>query len=94
MNCEKFVKKILFECRCHSPEHDLKFVLDEEDLYVYVLLLPQNFFKRLVNGIRYIFGYSCRYGYFDEFVMNPKDIDLFISMLEQFRENSKSSPGP
>lgn len=84
-----------FECRCSSPEHLLKFVLwksdNEEDseLYAYVFLNPEPFYKRIWKGLKYIFGYSSRYGYFDEFILDPKDVDRFIILLNRYKEGLK-----
>jgi hypothetical protein len=80
-----------FECHCHSPEHLLKFVLWEDDpmLFAYVFLNPEPFYKRIWLGIKYIFGYSSRYGYFDEFILNPKDADRFIEILNRYKECAK-----
>ena len=84
------------ECACHSPEHELKFqVWDDGDTYVHVFLRPEPFFKRVVNGIKYIFGYQCQYGHFDEFVLNPEDINKFIEMfqyIDKVTERRKVAP--
>lgn len=79
-----------FECRCHSPEHILSFKLfdydDEPELYAYVLLIPEPFFKRVYNGIKYIFGYTSKYGHFDEFIFNPEDTDRIIELFAKYKE--------
>ena len=67
----------LFVCRCHDVQH--QFIIRTVDfdkypeVYLSVFLYPYGFFKRLVYGIKYIFGYQCRYGAFDEFIFNPED---------------------
>lgn len=85
------MEKISFECHCHSPEHLLRFYLEEEGnrekyLYASVFLNEDRFFKRLWQGLKYIFGYKCKYGHFDEFILNPEDADRFIDMLKKFKE--------
>lgn len=69
----KIEEEILI-CECNSVEHQIVFRYDEEDNYVYcsMHLAKYNFFKRLVNGIRYIFGYRCRYGDFEEFIFKKE----------------------
>jgi len=82
-----------FECRCGSPEHLLTFRLWEDkygmDLYAYVLLNPEPFYKRIWLGIKYIFGYTSRYGHFDEFILDPTDRDRLIDLLNKYKENQK-----
>lgn len=87
------MNKHYFECHCHSPEHLLTFTIwDDDDLsfiYAYVFLNPEPWYKRIYKGLRYIFGYQCRYGYFDEFILDPKDIDRFIEMLQQAKSGNQ-----
>ena len=81
-----------FECHCHSPEHTLSFKLFDDDdpaLYGYVILLHEPFFKRVYNGIKYIFGYTSKYGHFDEFVFNPEDTDRMIELFTKYKELQK-----
>lgn len=80
--------KEYFECRCHSPEHVLRFVLfgpSEPEVCVYTFLRPDSFFKRVWNAVKYVFGYKCRYGHFDEFLMDPKDVGRFIELGQAFK---------
>lgn len=49
---------------------------EDEDLanvYATIHLRKKSFWARLKYGIKYIFGYQCRYGAFDEFIFNPND---------------------
>lgn len=82
-----------FECHCHSPEHLLTFRHwddgNDAELYAYVFLRPESFYKRIWLGIKYIFGYTCRYGYFDEFILDPKDVDRMIGLLTNYKEGLK-----
>lgn len=65
----------VFICACHSFEHQIKFIHDSDDksLYVYVHLNNGSFWTRLKRGIKYIFGYSSKYGEWDEFIFKDKD---------------------
>jgi hypothetical protein len=76
--------KEIIICECHSTEHQFVFLYAEDDspendgkkfplCYVHVHLNKIPFWKRLRYGLRYIFGYQCRYGAFDEFILNPED---------------------
>ena len=62
-----------FECACYSDEHTLKFVLDLEDedpcIYVSSFLAAPSFWKRIRASIKYIFGYKCKFGHFEEYMM-------------------------
>ena len=57
-------------CDCSSAEHQIIIRYEEEDnlFYAHIHLSKLSFFKRLISGIKYIFGYSCRYGNFEEFI--------------------------
>lgn len=87
------MKSEYFECSCHSPEHLLtfKYWKDENDaeLYAYVFLRPEPFYKRIWLGIKYILGYTSRYGYFDEFILAPEDVDRMIGLLSHYKEDVK-----
>ena len=67
---KKMDEKLLI-CACHSPEHQMIIDYDEEDnlAYVEIHLAPLPFFKRLKNGIKYIFGHRSIYGDFDEMIL-------------------------
>lgn len=77
-------------CACHSVEHQIIIQKDEEDnlLYCSIHLYPLPWYQRLINGIKYIFGYRCCYGDFDEFVFNQSHIQYLKEMIE-FLEQEK-----
>lgn len=78
-----------FECACHSPEHTLSFWLDADDqpmLAAYVFLGHNRWFKRVWAAIKYVFGYRCCYGHFDEFILQPDDADRLIALLTKYKE--------
>ena len=88
----------LFVCRCHDIHH--QFIIRTVDfdkhpeIYVSVFLYRYDFFKRLVNGIKYIFGHRSVFGYFDEVIIRPEDaprLQKVVDMLEEVRrrENMK-----
>lgn len=87
-----------FECSCHSPEHALKFVLDEDPkfpaLYAYVFLSEKKFLGRVWDAVKHVLGYKCRYGHFDEFILQKVDCDRLIGLVGRFKEldNSLQSP--
>ena len=64
-------------CECSSAEHQmvLRFE-DDEDLgrmvYVEIHLMPLRWYERLWQGLKYIFGYKCCYGDFEEMILSPR----------------------
>ena len=80
-------KKELLICECHSTDHQMIFLYDDEDIdyktvYIHTHLAKKGFWERLKYGIKYIFGYQSRYGAFDEFIIDSKDIDKFQSVVD------------
>lgn len=88
-------KPEIFICECYSTEHQMVFYFDEDEtlgqpqpnVYVHVNLNKKNFLERLVHGVRYILGYKCRYGAFDEFIFNPNDADRLQEVVNYLRES-------
>lgn len=86
-------EKIYLECACHSPEHTLLFTFapEEKEIYTSVFLNQyRNIFKRIWIAIKYVFGYTCRYGHWDCFNMKDEDVPKLISLLEAFQKGLKS----
>ena len=75
----------LFICKCGNVEHQLIFSYfpDDKDknVYVSVHLIPDSFWKRIWNSIKYIFGYKCRFGHFDEFIFRKQDKDKLQKII-------------
>jgi hypothetical protein len=73
----------IFICSCHSLEHQYSFWYSKEDgLYCEPHLdttLP--FYKRLILGIKYIFGYKSRYGSWDEFLFKKEDLNKLKNII-------------
>ena len=69
-------EQLIFICECFSHEHQCIFWYDKEDemfLVTVHLTTHDNVFKRIWTAIKYIFGYTSRYGAWDDFVMKPVD---------------------
>lgn len=78
---------------CHSPDHQYLFCYIEDDTTAEVSIQPhlvkRPFLSRVLYAFKYIFGYKCRYGAWDEFVIDKKDIPKFqkvIAFLEKTEE--------
>jgi len=82
------MKKDILICDCSSVEHQVVITHDSEENMVYLHIHLQSydsFWKRLVRGIKYIFGYKSRYGDWDEIILNPEDkskIEEIVKTLE------------
>jgi hypothetical protein len=73
----KLDKTEVFICDCGSLDHTYAFWYDTEFNDVHFmphLMTHRNFFKRVIIGIKYMFGYKSRYGDFDSTIINPEDI--------------------
>ena len=53
-----------------------------KDIYMTIHLKPFPWYKRIINGIKYIFGYRCAYGDFDEFILSHKHTDTLRKMAD------------
>ena len=80
-----------FECMCHSDEHTLKFVYDPDDneLYTTVFLNETRLWHRIWNAIKYIFGYKCKYGHWNCWLLQPEDIDRLKTLLNKVCDKNK-----
>jgi hypothetical protein len=55
-------------------------------VYIHTHLNKRPFWERLKYGIKYIFGYQCMYGAFDEFIINPKDVDKLNDIVKYLKK--------
>ena len=82
-----------FECQCGSDEHTMRFTLDvsEEDptIYTSVFLNEWSFMKRIWIGIKYIFGYKCIYGHWDNWLMCDEDAKRLRDMCNNYLTRQK-----
>ena len=86
-------------CKCHSPEHQVIIQyennqnfgseVDQPMCYLYVHLNRLPFWQRVKYGIKYIFGRQSKYGAFDEFIINPKDVDKFKNIVSHLQTYEK-----
>lgn len=93
---------IILKCDCSSPEHTVfvemhRWTSDPEPtFYIFTSLSDMRFFKRLWLGIKYIFGYKCRYGQYQETVVFLEEMVEFHkalgSVLKEAGELMKGDP--
>jgi len=86
-----------FECACFSPEHTIRFVIDNDledpSLYLEVQLIQyRNFFQRIWVAIKYIFGYRSSCGHWDCWMLDQRDTAGIIDLLQKHQELMKNKP--
>lgn len=68
-------------CECQSAEHQMVVSYENDEnhpmVYLHIHLTKRPFWKRLIYGIKYIFGKQSKYGAFDEMILNPEDAPKF-----------------
>ena len=82
-------KPEILVCACSSREHIIIFQYDEEynEIFCHVHLVNnRSFFKRFVIAVRYIFGYKCRYGSFEEIILDSTHSEKLIKMGSKLKE--------
>ncbi len=92
-------QKLSVQCSCDSPEHTFMFIMDDDpewnDTYLFVHLKPLPFWRRVAAAIRYVFGYTSKYGCFDESVLNDEQLDSILNFVNRVRDakNKARCPG-
>jgi hypothetical protein len=73
-------------CACTSPEHIILLTGYPEyhTVYCNIHLNKLPFFKRVIHAIKYIFGYRCRYGDFEEFLITENNKDKIINFINKY----------
>ena len=71
------MKDEIIICDCSSVEHQMALRFDDDkdlgrQVFVEIHLAALAWYKRLWLGIKYIFGYKCCYGNFEEVILSPK----------------------
>ena len=98
MKNNKGMEQQLFVCDCGDVSHQfiVSWYPDDEDwndeLYIQVHLnQSMGFWKRLWHSIKYVFGYKCRFGAFDEILLNKNDAKRLQAELNAFTEGKSKS---
>lgn len=79
-------------CKCHNSEHQIIFKWFDDEIiggqvYVDILINPEyKWWKRIKEAIKYIFGYRSRYGMFDEFILDKKDVPKLEKIVEYLKK--------
>lgn len=94
----KQFKKEIIICNCHSTEHQLVMLYEEDEIegktypmcYFHIHLNERPFWQRLKYGISYIFGRKSKYGAFDEFIFNQQDADKLQDLVDYLKKKEIS----
>ena len=82
-------------CACHSAEHNLQLAYyddaDDWELFASVHLVSRGLLSRIWTAIRYVFGYRCRYGEWEELLIGTRDAREVIEFLQAYLDKRKQS---
>lgn len=93
VNRQRNSNRYYAECACDSSEHLVRFTYDLDDPQdeAIVIMEPQlsngSFFWRLRRAVRYLFGYKCKYGQWDETLLDPWQVKELRDYLDGFLEH-------
>lgn len=79
------MSKKLLVCQCGDISHQLIIQTDDDgDVIVSINLTCFSFWRRLIHGIKYIFGFKSQYGDFEEIILdknNAADLQNVVDFL-------------
>lgn len=85
MNDRKFLV-----CVCGDISHQLVIEgTNEGDVIVSMHLTPFTFWKRLWNGVKYIFGSQSKYGDFEEVILDKHHVDTLQDMVDFLKKGEE-----
>lgn len=82
-------------CSCSSTDHQMIIYFNETDdashnqCYVHIHLTNRSFWRRVVYGIKYIFGRKSRFGAWDEFIFNYDDADKIQELANYLKKKNE-----
>jgi len=81
------MNKEILTCVCSSAEHQIiiRYDTDENQVYANIYLTNLPIWKRIVNAVKYIFGYKSKYGDFEEFIFDKRDIPALEKVVEHLK---------
>lgn len=87
-------KQMLLLCSCYSSDHQMIIHLEEggdmfpTEAYVHVHLVRRSFWYRVKYGIKYIFGYTSRYGAWDEFILDKNHAKSLLEIAKHLDDET------
>ena len=89
-------RELFISCDCGHPDHQLIFTFDpneadphHQEICAYVHLARQPVWRRIIDGIKYIFGHTCAYGHFDVVLINPETALKLWDFIGEFYSSVK-----
>lgn len=88
MNKKEKLEDYVLRCVCNSTEHTLiinedsdeEFGIEINSAYIHIHLTKKSFWNRL----KYLFGYQCTYGAFEEVIINKDNTKQLYEMLKRW----------
>lgn len=79
---ERLFSTEILICDCNSSEHQLIAYKDfkEETVYLSMFLANRTFLKRIIPALKYIFGYKCKFGHFEEIILTERHKDQLFNL--------------
>lgn len=73
------MEKEILTCVCSSVQHQIviRYETDENQVYANIYLADLPIGKRILNAVKYIFGYKSKYGDFEEFIFDKRRYSSF-----------------
>ena len=90
---DNFEKSVRIGCDCRTQEHELQFGYfnDEPDFLYHIKFLSAfPLHKRIWEAFKYVFGYRCNYGHFDETLINEEDALKLRDFIDGFLKAHKN----
>jgi len=86
---------IVISCECSSKEHNIQLSYYDDpadwEMYVSFHLVRHGFFRRLWRAIKYVLGYHCRYGEWDELLIGTRDAREIGAFLQEYMDKRTAS---
>ena len=87
----KIPQRVVLDCACSSDNHVMIGTFDEDnnEIYISIHLYNPIWYKRIWHAIKYIFGFKCVYGDFDEIIINKTNKYQFIELFNKIDETKQ-----
>ncbi len=90
---EPMYEEVLTLCACSSSEHQMIWRADKDcedgstTVYCDIHLIPLRWYERLWKAVKYAFGYTSKYGDFEEYIFRRCDIPKFEKLVEVLKQS-------
>ena len=81
-----------FECTCTDCGHVIRYIYDPQvnEIHTEIQLVSLGFWSRVWHAFKYVFKLNCKYGAWDNTILNGKDVPRLIKLLEKVEKNEVS----